>query len=418
MMSIAGCSGGSNNTDSDGRTDDDSSSTTQNTVQSTSTPETSSESTPGDAEPDTFETVWTNTSRSQWSPVTVHDGTVYVVGWGEDSTAVLFALNPASGDQQWSTETQVEALPFFAVTEDSIIVGDTVRSQSDGSVRWQGAGNSETDFRPQLAVDGAVYTTVYPLEQEARFARYDLQSGREEWRAADDLAGRYVASSVGVHNLRQPQSAQWELVSREHTSGDSQWVQPLSASNPGLIGAAEGVVVGFDAGSEPARPPYRLLGIDADSGNSLWEQSIETFRVWPYNRNDNRSHAFTDTSVIFPTTERVDSSGSDGPQTNFFVRSHSLADGSLRWKQKIPQAETRYDDFVLSMTTTSESVYFGRSVANGSLSTKGFELARTDGTITAEGDIQIWSVTDGRLLGWVPGSGQYGLSLAMAERSN
>jgi hypothetical protein len=69
------------------------------------------------------------------------------------------------------------------------------------------------------------------------------------------------------------------------------------------------------------------------------------------------------------------------------------------------------------MVESGGAVYLGRTVANGSLTTKTFRLAGDGGQITAQPDVHALSVTGNRIVGWVPGSGEYGLKLAMAETS-
>jgi hypothetical protein len=416
MTGIAGCSANNGNGDRKQPTP-----STSAVPSGTASPtEGTSETSSPEPTPVNYELNWTKTSRSQWSPTKLRDGTIYVVGYdvgGNDSNTTLFSLNPTTGRQNWTIEIS-EYSPgwtFFEVTGDSIITGDTIRNRSDGSVRWQ------EGFEPQLVLDGSIYAMTSGEDTEERLAKYSLESGAVEWETHGLVSnGRHVASSTGLHNIRDTNDGQFQIVTRDLKTGETLWSEPLPSSWPGLIGASSGMLLGFDAG-ENKRPPWDLFGIDAESGDKKWEQTLDIFGLHAHPRDPGyvgmNMHVFSNDTLVFPTSQLVEASDGDSGELQFFLRSHQLSDGSTNWQREIPRASTRYDDYALGLVKDEGSLYFARSVANGSVSAKTFKLDTDRGMITTQADIHATSVSGNQIIGWVPGSGQYGISLAMAEPS-
>jgi len=404
MAGVAGCSGTS--------TDSSTGTPPTDTTETSTRPETTEPATTTGVE-----SKWTKTTRSAWSVTELRDGTLYVIGYGSDSSATLFAFTAETGAQTWAVELSAYNYQnLFRVAGDSIVTAPTVRKRADGSVRWRGTTGATTTFEPQFVTEEAVYAKQIGNDTGTRLVKRTLDSGNQAWHCPFNLAGgihtRYVPSTVGFHTIRRTSDDALELVARSAETGNLTWSQRITADQPTLLGATDETLVGYDAGANRRQPPYRLFGFDVQTGEKKWTETLQVLQLYPYD-DSIKSYVFVDGSVVIPVFDVVDTNESEGGTRRFFVRRYRLSDGTLEWEQRIPKASHPYDDSVLSMRKDDTSVYLGRSVANGSVAMRTFELARDTGKIGASAPVHAFSVAENRLFGWVPGAGQYGRSLAM-----
>ncbi|GEM_PF-2146990 len=239
----------------------------------------------------------------------VANGLVYVLSDDlQDEQSTLYALNAASGREQWSHSQQtLSGSPTIANgsvylhSDDGIVYALDARS---GHQLWSAPVAADFGFIPPVVANHMIYITSQNQAQTAStLVALDAASGRQEWVAAGEAyAITQLTAANGMVYLTGDNDDQqvWAL---DAFSGKTIW----SAQFPGppnthfmtSLQVVNSVAYiddgGFYAGDDTA-PPGTLYALDARTGQQLWststvtaEPTIANGEVYVYSGNGNLS---------------------------------------------------------------------------------------------------------------------------------
>jgi outer membrane protein assembly factor BamB len=208
------------------------------------------------------------------STPTVHDGTLYV------SAHDLEARNPATGELQWTFETDVDAgaLPPPAVVDGTAYVPGSIDDPTvyavrtdDRRERWR--YETETDVDAPVAV---VEDTVYVRDESNAVYAIDAASGDERWAVtpALDLG---AGPPVGAGDLLVFGTAEGGVLALERADGSVAWQQQFERpdfQSSGAVAVAEGTVCA--TGREGA-----VVALEAESGRLEWSGTTDADALGP-----------------------------------------------------------------------------------------------------------------------------------------
>jgi len=195
------------------------------------------------------------------SPAVV--GGVLYVGGGDGT---VYALDPASGEQQWTFVTGGPITSSPTVADGLVFIGSEDRvlyalDAATGAERWRVADAGENVGT--LVVDGVVYVGA-----EAGLLALDAATGAERWRYVS--GGAVVRNPALVDGVVYAGSADGQVNALDAADGSVIWRFQTDGGVLATPTVVDGVVyeAAFDG------PADRLYALDAATGAEIWRFAI------------------------------------------------------------------------------------------------------------------------------------------------
>lgn len=323
------------------------------------------------------------------SPVT-QGGVVY--GGGSGDPGGLFALDAESGEVEWEVETEGYVTSAPAVDGDTLYVGTWGKTfyavdVDDGSVRWSVDVGHRFGMSSPTVVDDTVYVGTLgdaPLvvsgSDDEGFAApavlaLDAETGEERWRYDEFGERDDVSASPAVVDGTVFVPVEGTLYALDAGDGSVTWQRALHVHPNASVAVRDGVVycpTMPPRGDEESDEPHgRLLALDATSGETRWEATVEdlSLRTSPAVTDDSVYVAATTTTACLAT-----GGGDETCESTSRGRLHAFdrETGTRRWVADV-EPDTRSSPAVVG-----DTVYLGCRNGLSAVTTEGETVFRTD----------------------------------------
>jgi polyvinyl alcohol dehydrogenase (cytochrome) len=303
---------------------------------------------------------------------TVVDGVAYVGDWA----GAVHAVDPATGDERWSTPLGGAVIGSVPVEGDAVYAssGRTLYrlDRATGQVEWE----AETHDHPfamisasPVVADGLVFQGVasgevtFPQEDytfRGSIGAYDVETGEEAWRLYTTPGDRSAGAGVGIwstpavdvdrgvlyvgtgNTYEEPTAPLADsIVAVDYRTGEVVWSTQFTA--PDVFSAANPTGKDADVGAAPnlwTSDGRDLVGagdkagvfhaLDRESGEVVWETTLTPGSVFG---GDIGSSAFVDGKLI--VTSNVGNPETNTPTNATRIFALDAGSGEILWETEL-----------------------------------------------------------------------------------